>query len=49
MEVIYGNKKENGELRLPDNIKQVGKDSGRRKVYIEDYVYTFISDLRQDE
>lgn len=49
MEVIYGNKKENGELRFPDNIKQVGKDSGRRKVYIEDYVYTFISDLRQDE
>ena len=49
MEVIYGNKKEHGEIKLPDNIKQIGKDNGKCKVFIEDYVYTFINDLRQDE
>ncbi len=49
MEVIYGNKKNNQEVRLPLNIKKYGKTDGRCKVYIEDYAYTFINGLKQDE
>ncbi len=47
MEMIYDNKK--GQARLPKNIKQIGSDSGNRKVYIEDYAYSFISDIKVDE
>ena len=49
MEVIYGNKKNNQEVKLPLNIKKYGKTDGRCKVYIEDYAYTFINGLKQDE
>ena len=46
MEVIYGNKKNNQEVKLPLNIKKYGKTDGRCKVYIEDYAYTFINGYR---
>lgn len=49
MEVIYGNKKNNQEVKLPLNIKKYGRTDGRCKVYIEDYAYTFINGLKQDE
>ena len=45
MEVIYGNKKNNQEVKLPLNIKKYGKTDGRCKVYIEDYVMTYIKEF----
>ena len=50
MEVVYQNNTgKTGGIQLPRNIKQYGNDNGNKKIYIEDYVYTFINDLRQDE
>lgn len=33
---------EEGKLCLPKNIRQVGSPRGRHKIYIEDYVYTYL-------
>lgn len=35
----------NQEVKLPKNIRQVGNPSGGKKVYIEDYVVTYLSGL----
>lgn len=35
--------------RLPDNIRQIGESSGRSRVYIEDYVLTYIRRVFQDK
>lgn len=34
---------------MPKNVRHYGNDNGKRKIYIEDYVYSFIEGLRQDE
>lgn len=46
MEVIY---KDSGKVVLPKNVKQIGTKSGNRVVYIEDYAYSFIRDIKVDE
>ncbi len=35
--------------RLPKNIRQVGSPRGRHKIYIEDYVYTYIQGMARKE
>ncbi len=51
IEIVYDKNEvaangEQGErIRLPKNIRQVGAPSGNRKVYIEDYVYTYLNQL----
>lgn len=34
-----------GQLKLPKNIRQVGKSEGETKIYVEDYVITFLNQL----
>ena len=46
VEVIY---KDNGKIALPKNVKQIGTNTGKRVVYIEDYAYSFIRDIKVDE
>lgn len=36
-----------GHLKLPKNIRQIGKTQGQTKIYVEDYVITFINQLAQ--
>ncbi len=36
-------------MKLPKNVKQIGSDNSGRKIYIEDYVYSFIRDIRVDD
>lgn len=36
-------------INLPKNIRQIGSDDSNRKVYIEDYVHSFIRDTPIDE
>lgn len=36
-------------INLPRNIRQIGTDKGSRKVYIEDYVHSFIRDTLVDD
>ena len=55
IEVIYdknaepkeeGNKEQNKErsnVRLPKNIRQIGNPSGNKRIYIEDYVVTYLN------
>ena len=50
IEVIYKEEKQeakNGEnlFNLPRNIRQVGLTTGNMRIYIEDYVYTFLTSL----
>lgn len=54
IEIIYKDEKketENGEnvFTLPRNIRQVGLTTGNIRIYIEDYVYTFLIRLTQSE
>lgn len=37
------------EQQLPKNIRQIGSPAGRTKVYIEDYVITFLNSLSMDK
>ena len=48
MEVIYrdGSKK---KVNIPKNVRQIGIDNGKLKIYIEDYAYSFIKDIKVDE
>lgn len=42
--------KEEKEIVLPKNVKQIGEVRGQQKIYVEDYVYTFLKKLsRRDE
>lgn len=41
--------KENEEINLPKNIRQVGNPGGRHKIYMEDYVYTYLRIQAQTE
>ena len=36
------NDQEEQEIKLPKNIRQVGTPRGRHKIYMEDYVYTYL-------
>ena len=36
------NEQEEQEIKLPKNIRQVGTPRGRHKIYMEDYVYTYL-------
>lgn len=51
IEVIYDNVEEeaqNGEIRgirLPKNIRQIGTPQGGRRIYVEDYVMTYLNQL----
>lgn len=45
IEVVYNsvqNSDKSGFVKLPKNIKQIGNPEGNKKVYIEDYAYTYI-------
>lgn len=39
--------KEKPELNLPKNIRQMGSPKGRHKIYVEDYVYTYLHNQAQ--
>jgi LysM repeat protein len=57
IETVYNS--ENGEVnrtgrvqptfKMPKNIRQVGKSSATRKIYVEDYVMTFIKQLAGED
>lgn len=36
-----------GKICLPKNIRQIGSPRGRHKIYIEDYVYTYLKTIAQ--
>ena len=38
---------ENNTVQLPNNIRQVGTPGEKIKIYIEDYVYTYLNKLAQ--
>ena len=38
---------EEGKVCLPQNIRQIGSPRGRHKIYIEDYVYTYLKSMAQ--
>ena len=40
-----GNMRENADIRRPKNIKQIGDVSSNRKIYIEDYAFTYINSV----
>lgn len=46
VEMRYDNEKNN--LKLPKNIRQVGKPSDKIKIYVEDYVITYINQIARD-
>lgn len=35
-------------MQLPEIVKQVGKANGRERVYVEDYVYTYLRELKKE-
>ena len=57
IETVYNN--ENGEanrtgrlqpsFKMPKNIRQVGKSNATRKIYVEDYVMSFIKQLAGED
>ncbi|HBY71668.1 MAG TPA: peptidoglycan-binding protein, partial [Lachnospiraceae bacterium] len=56
IETIYSSDNETGTtnrvqpiFKMPKNIRQVGKVSGNRKIYVEDYVMTFIKQLAGED
>ncbi len=42
-----GLQEEEKKLCLPKNIRQIGSPRGRHKIYIEDYVYTYLKSIAQ--
>lgn len=42
------NWQETQEIKLPKNIRQVGSPTGRHKIYIEDYVYTYLKNQAKE-
>ncbi len=48
MEVIYRDSSKK-KVNIPKNVRQIGTDNGKLKIYIEDYAYSFIKDLVVDE
>jgi len=49
IEIICREKQqEEQEIKLPKNIRQVGSPKGRHKIYMEDYVYTYLKNQAQE-
>ena len=36
-------------MQLPDMVKQVGRINGKERVYVEDYVYTYLNELKKEK
>ena len=36
-------------MRLPSVVKQMGKVTGESRVYIEDYVYTYLNEIKKEK
>ena len=54
IEVIYKEDKEDQEtvqepFSMPRNVRQIGLTNGDYRIYVEDYVYTFLSSLAEEE
>lgn len=54
IEVIYKEDKTEQEaaqetFSMPRNVRQIGLANGDYRIYIEDYVYTFLCSLAEDE
>ena len=54
IEIVYKEEKKeaNGNeefFYLPKNIRQIGEIKGVRKIYVEDYVYTFLKRMGTDK
>mgnify|MGYP000225951935 CR=1 FL=1 len=54
IEVIYKDEKQTAKgneesFNLPKNIRQIGIPNEKYRIYIEDYVYTFLCSLAEDE
>ena len=52
IEVIYKDEKQTakgneGDFRLPKNIRQIGLPGEEYRIYIEDYVYTFLKKIAE--
>ena len=50
IEIIYDDETNDnhcttGNLKLPKNIRQIGEPGEKRKIYVEDYVITYINQL----
>ena len=43
------NQQEEQEINLPKNIRQVGSPGGRHRIYMEDYVYTYLRSGAKEE
>lgn len=53
IEVIYKEEtdttKETAEyVKLPNNVRQIGEIKGKKKIYMEDYVYTFLKKIARN-
>ena len=48
MEVVYRDSSKKN-INIPKNVRQIGTDNGKLKIYIEDYAYSFIKDISVDE
>ena len=48
MEVIF-HENGQGKINLPKNVRQIGTEQGNYRVYIEDYAYSYIKDVKVDE
>ena len=33
------------KVNIPKNVRQIGTDDGKFRVYIEDYAYSFVKDI----
>lgn len=54
IEVIYKEDKDDQEtvqepFSMPRNVRQIGLTNGDYRIYVEDYVYTFLSSLAEEE
>jgi len=49
IEMVYNGKESKGqsEVRLPKNIRQIGDNNSKKKIYVEDYVDTYLNQLRE--
>lgn len=52
IEVIYkgeeNDKRKNPEVKVPKNVQQIGETGSSRKIYIEDYVMTYLKDNSEE-
>ena len=51
IEVVYSGEEheEQDEVRIPKNIHQIGNNSSNKKIYIEDYAFTYINSIAYKE